>query len=102
MTTLDKIITILDKQLINIQVLQRKSTKYYIGGFKRAVDMVKKLKEEIEGEIKMEDKKIFCVDCGQEFVFTKEKQELFKEKQFPAPKRCYNCRVAKRQRFSKE
>ena len=64
MTTLDKIITILDKQLINIQVLQRKSTKYYIGWFKRAVDMVKKLKEEIEGEIKMEDKKIFCVDCG--------------------------------------
>ena len=101
MNKLDKIIAILNKQYISIQMIQ-KDSRFYSCGFKRALDMLKKLNEEIEEDVKMEDKKIICVSCEQEFIFTKEKQELFKEKQFPAPKRCYNCRVAKRQRFGKE
>ena len=46
----------------------------------------------------MEDKKIVCVDCGKEFVFTVGEQEFYKEKGFEnEPKRCPDCRRAKKQ-----
>ena len=64
--------------------------------------LVKKLKEEIADGIKREDKILICKDCGKEFVFTVQKQELFKDKQFPMPKRCCNCRIVKRERFNKK
>ncbi len=45
----------------------------------------------------MEDKKIVCVDCGKEFVFTVGEQEFYKEKGFEnEPKRCLDCRRAKK------
>jgi hypothetical protein len=45
-----------------------------------------------------EDQALTCVDCGQEFTFTASQQQSFADKALTPPKRCYECRVAKRQR----
>lgn len=43
----------------------------------------------------MEDKKLICVDCGKEFLFTVSEQEFYAEKGFEnEPKRCLECRRA--------
>ena len=45
----------------------------------------------------MEDKKIICKDCGQEFIFSVAEQEFFKEKGLEhEPKRCVSCRHKRR------
>ena len=45
----------------------------------------------------MEDKKIKCIDCGEEFVFTAGEQEFYKQNGFEnEPKRCKPCRDAKK------
>ena len=45
----------------------------------------------------MEDKKIICKDCGNEFVFTVGEQEFYKEKGFDnEPVRCQDCRRARK------
>ena len=47
----------------------------------------------------MEDKKIICKDCGEEFLFTVGEQEFYKEKGFENnPVRCPSCRKARKQR----
>ena len=46
--------------------------------------------------LKFTDKKLKCKDCEQEFVFTAKEQEIFLQRQFDVPKRCFNCRKAKR------
>jgi N-acetylglutamate synthase-like GNAT family acetyltransferase len=44
-----------------------------------------------------QDKSITCRDCGQSFAFTASEQQFFAEKGFTnEPKRCPNCRRAKR------
>ena len=46
----------------------------------------------------MEDKKLTCRDCGEEFIFTEGEQEFYKEKGFEnEPTRCEGCRKAKKQ-----
>ena len=46
----------------------------------------------------MEDKKMICKDCGDEFIFTVGEQEFYKEKGFEnEPTRCADCRRAKKQ-----
>ena len=46
----------------------------------------------------MEDKKIICKDCGNEFVFTVGEQEFYKEKGFDNdPVRCDDCRRSRNQ-----
>lgn len=48
----------------------------------------------------MEDKVLTCVDCGKEFVFTAAEQEFYAQKGFDnEPKRCKDCRAAKKQDF---
>lgn len=37
-----------------------------------------------------------CVDCGQQFEFSVDEQKFFEEKGFGEPKRCLNCRRAKK------
>ncbi|SFC86224.1 zinc-ribbon domain-containing protein [Clostridium uliginosum] len=45
----------------------------------------------------MEDKKIMCKDCGNEFIFTVGEQEFYKEKGFEnEPVRCPDCRRARK------
>ncbi|HBT18983.1 MAG TPA: cytochrome C551 [Clostridiaceae bacterium] len=45
----------------------------------------------------MEDKKIMCRDCGNEFTFTVGEQEFYKEKGFEnEPVRCPDCRRARK------
>lgn len=45
------------------------------------------------------DIELTCADCGATFVFTAEEQEFYNEKGFSTPKRCPECRNArKRQR----
>lgn len=44
-----------------------------------------------------QDKKITCVDCGAEFLFTVRDQEFYAEKGFTnEPKRCKACRDKKK------
>ena len=51
----------------------------------------------------MEDKKLICVDCGNEFVFTVGEQEFYNEKGFEnEPKRCPDCRRAKKQQTTED
>lgn len=48
----------------------------------------------------MEDKKIKCQDCGEDFVFTVNDQRFYAEKGFNEPKRCKFCRANKKDRYS--
>jgi CxxC-x17-CxxC domain-containing protein len=43
------------------------------------------------------DKTLVCQDCGKEFVFSASEQEFFEKKGFQPPKRCPDCRKAKKQ-----
>ena len=44
-----------------------------------------------------EDKTITCTDCGQDFVFSAEEQELFQTRGYTnEPKRCLDCRAARK------
>ncbi|GAA0746929.1 zinc-ribbon domain-containing protein [Clostridium oceanicum] len=45
----------------------------------------------------MADKTLVCQDCGNEFVFTEGEQEFYNEKGFQEPKRCTECRRARKQ-----
>lgn len=46
----------------------------------------------------MEDKKLTCVDCGKEFIWTVGEQEFYIEKGFTnEPKRCKDCNRARKQ-----
>ncbi len=48
----------------------------------------------------MQDKTLSCQDCGKDFVFTANEQVFYQEHQFQhEPKRCNECRAAKKQRF---
>ncbi|HEY9283069.1 MAG TPA: zinc-ribbon domain containing protein [Pyrinomonadaceae bacterium] len=40
-----------------------------------------------------------CGDCGKDFPWTGREQEFFRERDFPPPKRCKECRQANQQRF---
>jgi CxxC-x17-CxxC domain-containing protein len=45
----------------------------------------------------IEPKTLNCSDCGADFVFTVEEQELFKSKGYTnEPKRCPECRAARK------
>ena len=45
----------------------------------------------------MSEQRLTCADCGREFTFTAEEQEFFREKGFNPPKRCKECRQAKKE-----
>jgi CxxC-x17-CxxC domain-containing protein len=46
-----------------------------------------------------QDKLLQCSDCGASFTFSAEEQEFFAKKGYTnEPKRCPDCRAAKRQR----
>ena len=45
------------------------------------------------------DKLLACADCGKDFPWTGREQEFFAERDFPAPKRCKECRQVNKQRF---
>lgn len=40
-----------------------------------------------------------CQDCGKQFPWTEREQVFFRERDFPPPKRCKECRQANQQRF---
>lgn len=44
----------------------------------------------------MDDITIACVDCRAEFTFGVGEQEFFLQKGFDPPKRCPDCRAAKK------
>lgn len=43
-----------------------------------------------------EEKTLICSDCGAEFVFSAEDQEFYASKGYSEPKRCPQCRAAKK------
>lgn len=44
----------------------------------------------------MKDVKITCKDCGKEFAVLEQEQKWYKDRDFDLPKRCPDCRKAKR------
>jgi len=57
-------------------------------------DIYLQLYFELLGGSKMEDKKVTCKECGNEFIFTVGEQEFYKEKGFEnEPKKCKECRA---------
>jgi hypothetical protein len=44
-----------------------------------------------------QDKELTCVDCRDKFTFTAKDQEFFAERGFSEPKRCKECRQAKKE-----
>jgi CxxC-x17-CxxC domain-containing protein len=44
----------------------------------------------------MGNKTLTCADCGNQFEFSEEEQNFFAEKGFADPKRCPDCRSAKK------
>ncbi|VVB91128.1 putative zinc-ribbon domain protein [uncultured archaeon] len=40
----------------------------------------------------MVDKKIKCIDCHKDFIFTEGEQQFFEEKGYSEPIRCKDCR----------
>jgi len=48
-----------------------------------------------------EDKTLICNDCGKEFIFSASEQEFYEEKGFQnEPKRCPDCRAARKQKLN--
>ena len=45
------------------------------------------------------EKYLVCMDCKQEFLFNVREQQFFQEKGYKEPKRCENCRKAKKEKF---
>lgn len=43
-----------------------------------------------------DDKTLTCEECGKDFTFTAGEQEFYEEKGFTPPKRCQDCRAAKK------
>jgi CxxC-x17-CxxC domain-containing protein len=43
-----------------------------------------------------EDLQLTCSDCGQNFTFSGDDQEFFRERGYSTPKRCKPCRQAKK------
>ena len=46
----------------------------------------------------MGEQRLTCAECGREFPFPEREQEFYREKGYQAPKRCGECRQAKRER----
>lgn len=44
----------------------------------------------------LKEKVLVCKDCGEEFVFTAGEQSFYIEKGFAEPKRCRECREARK------
>ena len=47
----------------------------------------------------MPDIEITCAECGNEFPFTEREQEYYTERNLSQPKRCKQCRDARRANF---
>lgn len=45
----------------------------------------------------MADRTLVCKDCEKEFIFTEGEQEFYTERGFEEPKRCPECRKARKQ-----
>jgi hypothetical protein len=45
----------------------------------------------------MSEQRIMCVDCRREFAFSAEEQRFFREKGYTPPRRCKECRRAKKE-----
>jgi DNA-directed RNA polymerase subunit RPC12/RpoP len=44
----------------------------------------------------MGDKKIKCIDCYKDFIFTENEQQFFEDKGYSEPIRCKDCRSKKK------
>jgi Probable zinc-ribbon domain len=45
----------------------------------------------------MSEQRLTCADCGRDFPFSAEEQRFFREKGFEPPKRCRECRQARKE-----
>jgi hypothetical protein len=45
----------------------------------------------------LNDRQLICGDCGKEYVWSGVEQTFFIAKEFPPPKRCKECRQARKE-----
>jgi len=45
------------------------------------------------------DKNIKCIDCEKEFIFSESEQDFFQRRELDDPKRCKECRKAKKLKY---
>ena len=45
-----------------------------------------------------DDRLMACADCGENFLWTAEEQEHYRAKGYDPPRRCKECRQAKKER----
>lgn len=50
----------------------------------------------------MPDEMIECLECKQDFPFTERDQQFYQEKGFTKPKRCRDCRNARKEQGGKK
>ena len=44
----------------------------------------------------MSEQRLTCADCGREFTFSAGEQDYYRERGYTPPKRCKDCREAKK------
>ena len=50
-------------------------------------------------KVEFQDKRLHCVDCGCDFLFTRGEQAFYFSKQLSQPQRCPACRLERRRRL---
>lgn len=50
----------------------------------------------------LQNKKLTCKDCGNEFIWTVSEQKFFNANNLVPPKRCKACRVRKRNQVAQD
>lgn len=48
------------------------------------------------------DMRIKCQDCGETFIFTENEQRFYEERGFLPPKRCKECRQARKAKVQRK
>ena len=48
----------------------------------------------------LKPKTLTCQDCGEDFTFEIGEQQFFKDKGFPDPIRCPQCRAKKKKKYA--
>lgn len=52
---------------------------------------------ETNGNLKYQDKALNCAECGSDFLFEVGEQNFFAIKGYPDPRRCPECRKARKE-----
>ena len=88
------------EEFILFATKQRSMAEKGIENPKRCYSCLKK-RREAKQALEFTDKKLVCIECGQEFIFSAEEQQFYKNKGLEnEPVRCPSCRKARKDFFN--